>query len=230
MNIRTKLLYTLVLIILVVPGMALAQRVPRCVSNLNGATDPTNPNIMTATVADYGEIKVYISEHTFFSTNSQYKGTWSCVSNKINFVLDQTVPMPPVTNNGAGNQQQNPIPKTQGQNPIPKTGQTSAPASGATDFNLQVRINNPLKVDTIEGAIQLFMNAVLRIAIPFIVIFFIWSGLSFVLARGNPEKIKTAKNMFWYTIIGTLLILGAWTITNAIIGTVNSVQIFIHSP
>lgn len=96
-------------------------------------------------------------------------------------------------------------------------------SSSATDFNLQVKIKNPLKVDTISGAISLFMNAVLRIAIPFIVIFFIWSGISFVLARGNPEKIKTAKNMFWYTIIGTLLILGAWTITNAIIGTVNTI-------
>jgi hypothetical protein len=90
-------------------------------------------------------------------------------------------------------------------------------------FKLNVKINNPLKVDTIEGAIKLFMDAVLRIAIPFIVVFFIWSGLSFVLARGNPKKIETAKNMFWYTIIGTLLILGAWTITNAIIGTVNSI-------
>jgi hypothetical protein len=96
-------------------------------------------------------------------------------------------------------------------------------SSGATDFNLQVAIKNPLKVDTISGAIALFMNAVLRIALPFIIVFFIWSGVSFVLARGNPEKIKTAKNMFWYTIIGTLLILGAWAITNAIIGTVNSI-------
>ncbi|MBP6857776.1 MAG: hypothetical protein KBC11_01085 [Candidatus Pacebacteria bacterium] len=102
---------------------------------------------------------------------------------------------------------------------------TSGTTSGsdATDFDLKVRINNPLKVGTISEAISLFMNAVLRIAIPFIIIFFIWSGLSFILARGNPEKIKTAKNMFWYTVIGTLLILGAWTITNAIIGTVNSI-------
>ncbi|HRH25310.1 MAG TPA: pilin [Candidatus Paceibacterota bacterium] len=103
------------------------------------------------------------------------------------------------------------------------TGTKSAPASGASDFDLKVRINNPLKVDTIEGAIQLFMNMVLRIALPFIIVFFIWSGLNFILARGNAEKIKTAKKMFWYTIIGSLLILGAWTITNAIIGTVNSI-------
>ena len=100
------------------------------------------------------------------------------------------------------------------------------PASATTNGSglaLKVVINNPLKVSTIQDAIKLFMDAVLKIAIPFIIIFFIWSGLSFVLARGNPEKIKTAKNMFLYTIIGTLLILGAWTITNAIIGTVNSI-------
>jgi hypothetical protein len=90
-------------------------------------------------------------------------------------------------------------------------------------FKLSVKINNPLKVDTVQDAIKLFMDAVLRIALPFIIVFFIWAGLSFVLARGNPEGIKKAKNMFWYTLIGTLLILGAWTITNAIIGTVNSI-------
>ncbi len=109
---------------------------------------------------------------------------------------------------------------------ICENGAKTCPSSTTTTgsgFTLNVKINNPLKVETVQDAIKLFMDAVLKIAIPFIIIFFIWSGLSFVLARGNPEKIKTAKNMFWYTIIGTLLILGAWTITNAIIGTVNSI-------
>jgi hypothetical protein len=88
---------------------------------------------------------------------------------------------------------------------------------------LNIAIKNPLKVDTIQEAIKLFMDAVLKIAIPFIVLAFLWSGFSFVLARGNSEKVTKAKNMFVFTIIGTLLILGAWTITNAIIGTVNSI-------
>ncbi len=125
---------------------------------------------------------------------------------------------------------QNPLPKEDQQNPIPKTETDGsptktkvAPASGASDFNLQVRLNNPLKVDTIEEALALFMSMVLRIAIPFIIVFFIWSGLNFILARGNKDKLEKAKKMFWYTIIGSLLILGAWTITNAIIGTVNSI-------
>ena len=88
---------------------------------------------------------------------------------------------------------------------------------------LNIAIKNPLKVDTIQEAIKLFMDAVLKIAIPFIVLAFLWSGFNFVLARGNSEKVTKAKNMFVFTIIGTLLILGAWTITNAIIGTVNSI-------
>lgn len=100
---------------------------------------------------------------------------------------------------------------------------TAGAAACSDAFKLNIKFTNPLKVNTIQDAIKLFVNGIVRIAIPIIVIFFLWSGLSFVLALGNPEKIKKAKDMFFYTVIGTLLILGAWTITNAIIGTVNSI-------
>ncbi len=100
---------------------------------------------------------------------------------------------------------------------------TSTNTSGqATGFTLQVKLQNPLKVNTITEAVQFFVATLIKIAIPFIVLFFLWAGLKFILARGKPDEITKAKHMFWYTIIGTLLILGAWTITNAIIGTVNS--------
>ena len=95
-------------------------------------------------------------------------------------------------------------------------------STSVNNFKLDVKIKNPLKITTVQEAVALFVNAIVRLSIPVIVIFFLWSGLSFILARGNPEGIKKAKNMFFYTIIGTLLILGAWTITNAIIGTVNT--------
>lgn len=111
-------------------------------------------------------------------------------------------------------------------NPIAVPGNvkpcTSNCGNQNSNFQLNVRLDNPLKVNTITEAIKLFMNIILKIALPFIIIFFIWAGLKFILALGKPEKILEAKKMFWYTIIGTLLILGAWTITNAIIGTVNA--------
>lgn len=130
--------------------------------------------------------------------------------------------IPPVDNSGTttttANQQINT------NNPQTNTPQATSEITGqSTDFPLQVKLENPLKVKTIQGAIKLFMDAVVKIAIPFIVVFFIWSGISFILAQGNATKITAAKNMFWYTVIGTLLILGAWAITDAIVGTINSI-------
>ncbi len=108
--------------------------------------------------------------------------------------------------------------------PQTSTSTASGSASGAGGgILLDVKLQNPLKVNDIQSAIKFFVDTLIKIAIPFIVVFFIWAGLKFILAQGKPDKITEAKKMFWYTIIGTLLILGAWTITNAIIGTVNSI-------
>lgn len=99
----------------------------------------------------------------------------------------------------------------------------SNPTPGTPDFNLQIKLDNPLGVDTIEKAIQLFMGILLKLAIPVIVLFFLWTGISYIMALGNADKIKKVHRMFMYTVIGTLLILGAWTITNAIVGTINAI-------
>lgn len=103
-----------------------------------------------------------------------------------------------------------------------KNGVTQQPGT----VPLNIKLENPLAkggVNDIPSAINKILSVVIRIALPLIIIMFIWSGLTFIFARGKPEEIKKAKNMFLYTIIGTLLILGAWTITNALIGTVNSI-------
>ncbi|MES2224883.1 MAG: pilin [Patescibacteria group bacterium] len=120
----------------------------------------------------------------------------------------------------------------------PAAGTTNTPAAGsapcsktpcpatttAQNAPLSIHLNNPLTgISTIPEAISKILSIVVRIALPFIIIFFIWSGFKFILARGNAKEIGEAKNMFFFTVIGTLLILGAWTITNAIIGTVNAI-------
>jgi hypothetical protein len=113
-----------------------------------------------------------------------------------------------------------------GSAPCSKTPCTKVDTAAPENAPLNIHLNNPLAaggVSTIGDAINKILSLVIRIALPIIILMFIWSGLSFIFARGNPEKIKVAKNMFLYTIIGTLLILGAWTITNAIIGTVNAI-------
>ncbi len=106
----------------------------------------------------------------------------------------------------------------------------ATPASAGTPTNtannapLNIHLENPLNgISTIPDAINKILSVVIRIALPIIIIFFIWSGFTFITARGNPTEVTKAKNIFLYTVIGTLLILGAWVITNAIIGTVNAI-------
>lgn len=97
-------------------------------------------------------------------------------------------------------------------------------ATGAQNAPLSIHLQNPLSnISTIPDAINKVLSVIIRIALPLIIIFFIWSGLTFIFARGNPAEVTKAKQMFLYTVIGTLLILGAWVITNAIIGTVNAI-------
>ena len=100
----------------------------------------------------------------------------------------------------------------------------TAGTPGTGEVKVSIKLKNPLgETDTISEAIKKIMDVVLTLALPFIVLFFIYSGFLFVVARGDPTKLGKAKNMFWYTLIGSLLILGAWTIANAIVNTVNDI-------
>lgn len=93
----------------------------------------------------------------------------------------------------------------------------------SSSFDLNIKLQNPLKATTIQEAIALFMRIIIKLAIPVIILMYLWVGFSYILALGNPEKIKKVHNLLLYTVIGTLLVFGAWAITNAIVGTINAV-------
>lgn len=82
---------------------------------------------------------------------------------------------------------------------------------------------NPLKYCSIRefvaGALQVFV----MIMLPVIAFFIVLAGLNFVLARGRPEALKLAKYNFFFVIIGTCLMLGAWLLANLIGATVTQV-------
>lgn len=195
---------------------------PDCVKNLSTLKESsTDTNMYYYNDKVHGRVFLYISNNRFIIEKNSVKGTWSCTSStSLNLTPDKTVS--PSTGTGGG---------VNGVKPDNNVSQTSTPCTGAdcgstqpTDFKLTVKLDNPLKVSTIQGAIQLFMNTVVKIAIPFIIVFFIFAGFKFILARGNPTELQTAKHMFFYTLIGALLIFGAWAITNAIVGTINSIS------
>lgn len=76
---------------------------------------------------------------------------------------------------------------------------------------------NPLTSQSFEALVQSLANWVAAIALPIAAIFIIYSGFLFVTASGNQSKIDAAKTTFYWTIIGTAVVVGAWALATAIV-------------
>jgi hypothetical protein len=99
----------------------------------------------------------------------------------------------------------------------------SVPAGGQTvGSGVSVTVTNPLGVSSFCGLIQALLTGAIQIGIPIAVLFIVYAGFKFVLARGNSEKLKEARQNFLWTIIGIGIFLGAWLLANVIANTVNS--------
>ncbi len=93
--------------------------------------------------------------------------------------------------------------------------------SGGCDSGTGLR--NPLNnICSFEDFVELLLEAVVRIGLPIAVLFIVYSGFLFATAQGNEEKIKKAKQAFFYTVIGITIFLGAWALA-VIIG--NTIQL-----
>ncbi len=84
------------------------------------------------------------------------------------------------------------------------------------------KIQNPIKVNSLSDFVATVLEVILKIAIPIIAAFIIYSGLMFVLARGNSEKLEQAKTRLLYTLIGAGVILGAWMIATVVKTTIEA--------
>lgn len=88
-----------------------------------------------------------------------------------------------------------------------------------------VRLENPLgETDTIWELVTIVINIVQTIMIPLVVLFLIYSGFLFVTAQGNESKLTKAKQVFFYTIIGTAIIIGAEALSLLIQGTIDQLK------
>lgn len=89
--------------------------------------------------------------------------------------------------------------------------------------NEPIHLENPLasNVDSITEFVQLIINKiVLPIGSVVVVIVFIYAGFLFVTSQGNETKLETAKSTFWWAVIGSAILLGAFVITSIIQETV----------
>lgn len=86
------------------------------------------------------------------------------------------------------------------------------------------QIQNPLKFNDFGDIVKALAGAVAKIGLPIAVLFLIYSGFLFVTAQGNEQKISKAKTTFFWTIVGTVLIIGAWAIALALNEFTKSLQ------
>ena len=81
---------------------------------------------------------------------------------------------------------------------------------------------NPLKTDSFTSLMESISQLAVQIGIPIAALFIIYSGLKLVMARGNEEDIKKAKTGLTWAIIGSGILIGAWTIMKILQSTVES--------
>jgi hypothetical protein len=84
-------------------------------------------------------------------------------------------------------------------------------------------IRNPIKVNSIQDFIAEILKFIVKIGVPIVAFFIILSGFNFVTAQGNERQLETAKRGILYTVIGGILLLGAWGLAQVIGDTVDKI-------
>ena len=82
-------------------------------------------------------------------------------------------------------------------------------------------IANPIVSNTFEGLVNSISTQVMYIVTPFAVVAIIFSGLKFITASysGSEGELKKAKDMFFWVLIGTAIVVGALVLAQAAVNT-----------
>jgi heme/copper-type cytochrome/quinol oxidase subunit 2 len=83
-----------------------------------------------------------------------------------------------------------------------------------------VRLQDPTGNNTsVSQLITLFVDWIIQLGTVAVVLAFVYVGFQFVAAKGNPEGIQKAKTSFMWTVIGTIVLIGARVLTEVIKNT-----------
>jgi len=88
-------------------------------------------------------------------------------------------------------------------------------------FTKGITVQNPLKYTTIEELIEGLIDFLFWAAVAIAPLMVIVAAFFFLTAGGNPDKIRTAKNIILYTVIGftiALLAKGLISVVKGVLG------------
>lgn len=98
-----------------------------------------------------------------------------------------------------------------------------APVLAEEPCNPEKQLCNPIEADTFSEFVSDVTEVAVTVLLPFVVLSFIYAGFLFVQAQGKPEAIKSAQNSLYYSVIGALVLFGAWGFAQVIETTVGTV-------
>lgn len=75
---------------------------------------------------------------------------------------------------------------------------------------------NPLAADNIPEFVALLCDLIFYVGLALVALMIIIGGVMLILATGDPEKVATAKRLFFWTGIGTAIILLAEAVSGII--------------
>lgn len=91
-------------------------------------------------------------------------------------------------------------------------------------FVAAAELKNPLEARSIAELIEGLLRSIVYIALPLISLAIVYSGFKFVIAQGNESELSKAKQNFYFVVLGAILILGAWAISQLIGNTINQLR------
>lgn len=88
-----------------------------------------------------------------------------------------------------------------------------------------VTFTYPFKGNSIEALLSTIIDKILLpIGGVIAVLMVMYAGFQYVTAQGNPAQITKASKALQYALIGAAILLGAWTISQAIKGTIEQLK------
>jgi hypothetical protein len=96
---------------------------------------------------------------------------------------------------------------------------TFAQSTPAASASTPTGLANPLNATSLQGLVSEILGYAIQIGSIFLTIMLIYVGFQFVAARGNEEKLQSAKSALLWTVVGGLLLIGAQAIAIAIAST-----------
>ena len=126
-------------------------------------------------------------------------------------------------NNGCANGSCVLAPASGGQAPIAPASGGQAPVSNSKTFYL----HSPLDphITSVGGLVQTVIDVISYILVLFGILALVWTGLQYVLAQGNSERIKELHKTLLAIVIGIAIVIGARVIVQVVINTLKATNV-----